>query len=51
MPKIQSNEYEILPRGSKIIRLDYSEEQHKKFATDHVAFKNFLDEQISALTT
>ena len=47
MSTIQSDSYEILPRGSKIIRLDYSEEQHKKFATDHDAFKRFLDEQIS----
>jgi hypothetical protein len=47
MSTIQSNKYEILPRGSKIIRVDYNEDQHKQFLTDPQSFKNFLDEQIS----
>ena len=47
MSIIQTEQYEILPRGSKIIRLDYDKSQHNNFLNDKSSFKVFLDEQVS----
>lgn len=47
MSIIQPKQYEILPRGHKIIRLDYDKKQHDHFLKDKSVFKAFLDEQIS----
>jgi hypothetical protein len=47
MAIIQTEKYEILPRGHKIIRLDYDKSQHNLFLKDKSAFKVYLDEQVS----
>jgi hypothetical protein len=47
MPILQEEKYEILPKGSKIIRLHYDKNQHDLFCKDKSVFKSFLDEQIS----
>ena len=39
--------YEILPKGCKIIRINYSESQHAMFMKDKSLFKKYLDEQIT----
>ena len=47
MSIIQTEEYEIIPRGNKIIRLDYDKSLHNHFLNNKSDFKTFLDEQIS----
>ncbi len=43
---IKSEEMEILPRGSKTIRLNYTKEQHSELINDNKKIKVFLEQQI-----
>lgn len=46
MDTIKPEEIEVLPRGSKIIRVNYEKSQHSDLINDNKKFKTFLDQQI-----
>jgi len=46
MATIKSEEMEVLPRGSKIIRVSCDKTQHLELIKDNEKFKVFLDHQI-----